>query len=71
MGCGDDVATGGVPFTPRAKKVLELSKREALSMGNNYIGTERLLLGLVREGTVWRRAFFLTQVWSLTRLGMW
>jgi len=50
VGRGDDVATGEVPFTPRAKKVLELSKREALSMGNNYIGTEHLLLGVVREG---------------------
>jgi Clp amino terminal domain, pathogenicity island component len=42
--------TGQVPFTPRAKKVLELSLREALSLGHNYIGTEHILLGLVREG---------------------
>ncbi|HLN06922.1 MAG TPA: Clp protease N-terminal domain-containing protein [Acidimicrobiales bacterium] len=42
--------TGSPPFTPRAKKVLELSLREALQMGHNYIGTEHLLLGLVREG---------------------
>jgi Clp amino terminal domain, pathogenicity island component len=41
---------GPVPFTPRAKKVLELSLREALQMGHRYIGTEHLLLGLVREG---------------------
>jgi hypothetical protein len=42
--------TGSPPFTPRAKKVLELSLREALQLGHNYIGTEHLLLGLVREG---------------------
>src|SRR6266704_4802079 len=39
-----------IPFTPRAKKVLELSLREALQLGHNYIGTEHILLGLVREG---------------------
>src|SRR6266581_2355920 len=43
------VATGQIPFTPRAKKVLELALREALSLGHNYIGTEHILLGLVRE----------------------
>jgi ATP-dependent Clp protease ATP-binding subunit ClpC len=43
-------ATGSPPFTPRAKKVLELSLREALQLDHNYIGTEHLLLGLVREG---------------------
>ena len=43
-------ATGAPPFTPRAKKVLELSLREALQLGHNYIGTEHLLLGLIREG---------------------
>jgi ATP-dependent Clp protease ATP-binding subunit ClpC len=42
--------TGSPPFTPRAKKVLELSLREALQMGHNYIGTEHMLLGLIREG---------------------
>ena len=42
--------TGSPPFTPRAKKVLELSLREALQLGHNYIGTEHVLLGLVREG---------------------
>ena len=42
--------TGSLPFTPRAKKVLELSLREALGLGHNYIGTEHMLLGLVREG---------------------
>ncbi|EQD45120.1 ATP-dependent Clp protease, partial [mine drainage metagenome] len=43
-------AAGSPPFTPRAKKVLELSLREALQLGHNYIGTEHMLLGLVREG---------------------
>ena len=42
---------GHIPFTPRAKKVLELSLREGLQMGHKYIGTEFLLLGLIREGT--------------------
>ena len=42
--------TGSPPFTPRAKKVLELSLRESLQLGHNYIGTEHILLGLVREG---------------------
>jgi ATP-dependent Clp protease ATP-binding subunit ClpC len=45
-----DTTTGSPPFTPRAKKVLELSLREALQLGHNYIGTEHLLLGLLREG---------------------
>ncbi|HET6657094.1 MAG TPA: Clp protease N-terminal domain-containing protein [Gaiellaceae bacterium] len=49
VGPGDEVATGQIPFTPRAKKVLELALREALSLGHNYIGTEHVLLGLVRE----------------------
>ncbi len=49
VGQGDEVTTGQIPFTPRAKKVLELSLREALSLGHNYIGTEHILLGLVRE----------------------
>jgi ATP-dependent Clp protease ATP-binding subunit ClpC len=49
VGQGDEVVTGQIPFTPRAKKVLELSLREALSLGHNYIGTEHILLGLVRE----------------------
>jgi ATP-dependent Clp protease ATP-binding subunit ClpC len=49
VGEGDEVTTGQIPFTPRAKKVLELSLREALSLGHNYIGTEHLLLGLARE----------------------
>ncbi|HEX5247133.1 MAG TPA: ATP-dependent Clp protease ATP-binding subunit [Gaiellaceae bacterium] len=49
VGQGDEVTTGQIPFTPRAKKVLELALREALSLGHNYIGTEHILLGLVRE----------------------
>ncbi len=49
VGQGDEMTTGQIPFTPRAKKVLELTQREALSLGHNYIGTEHILLGLVRE----------------------
>jgi hypothetical protein len=49
VGQGDEVTTGQIPFTPRAKKVLELSLREALWLGHNYVGTEHILLGLVRE----------------------
>ena len=49
VGPGEDVATGQVPFTPRAKRVLELSLREAIALGHGYIGTEHVLLGLVRE----------------------
>jgi ATP-dependent Clp protease ATP-binding subunit ClpA len=49
IGHGDEAAAGQIPFTPRAKKVLELALREALSIGHNYIGTEHILLGLVRE----------------------
>jgi ATP-dependent Clp protease ATP-binding subunit ClpA len=49
IGRGDEVVAGHVPFTPRAKKVLELALREALSLGHNFIGTEHILLGLVRE----------------------
>ncbi|PKQ15911.1 MAG: NDP-hexose 4-ketoreductase [Actinobacteria bacterium HGW-Actinobacteria-7] len=50
IGRGTFVPTGHIPFTPRAKKVLELSLREALQLGHNYIGTEHILLGLIREG---------------------
>ena len=50
IGQGQSAPTGHVPFTPRAKKVLELSLREALQFGHNYIGTEHILLGLIREG---------------------
>jgi ATP-dependent Clp protease ATP-binding subunit ClpC len=49
VGQGEAVATGQIPFTPRAKKVLELALREALSFGHNHIGTEHVLLGLARE----------------------
>jgi len=50
IGHGEAAPTGHIPFTPRAKKVLELSLREALQLGHNYIGTEHILLGLIREG---------------------
>jgi ATP-dependent Clp protease ATP-binding subunit ClpC len=50
IGQGPSAPTGHIPFTPRAKKVLELSLREALQLGHNYIGTEHILLGLIREG---------------------
>src|SRR4051794_1561504 len=50
IGEGSDPPTGHIPFTPRSKKVLELSLREALQLGDNFIGTEHILLGLVREG---------------------
>ncbi len=49
IGLGDKLTEGQVPFTPRAKKVLELSLREAMSLDHNYIGTEHILLGLARE----------------------
>jgi ATP-dependent Clp protease ATP-binding subunit ClpC len=49
VGQGDELTTGQIPFTPRAKKVMELSLREALSLNHNYIGTEHILLGIVRE----------------------
>ena len=49
-GHGEEAPTGHIPFTPRAKKVLELSLREAMALGHNYIGTEHILLGLIREG---------------------
>jgi ATP-dependent Clp protease ATP-binding subunit ClpA len=50
IGEGQAAPTGHIPFSPRAKKVLELSLREALKIGHNYIGTEHILLGLIREG---------------------
>ena len=50
IGRGVTLPSGHIPFTPRAKKVLELSLREAMQLGHNYIGTEHILLGLVREG---------------------
>jgi ATP-dependent Clp protease ATP-binding subunit ClpC len=49
VGHGDETATGQIPFTPRAKRVLELSLREALTLGHNYIGSEHILLGVVAE----------------------
>jgi ATP-dependent Clp protease ATP-binding subunit ClpC len=50
IGRGQQAPSGHIPFTPRAKKVLELSLREALQLGHNYIGTEHILLGLIHEG---------------------
>jgi ATP-dependent Clp protease ATP-binding subunit ClpA len=50
IGTGTDAPSGHIPFTPRAKKTLELSLREALALHHNYIGTEHILLGLIREG---------------------
>jgi ATP-dependent Clp protease ATP-binding subunit ClpC len=49
VGEGDEVTSGQIPFTPRAKRVLELALREALSLGHNHIGPEHILLGVVRE----------------------
>src|ERR1700730_13860067 len=51
IGRGQQAPSGHIPFTPRAKKVLELSLREAQQLGHNYIGTEHILLGLLREGS--------------------
>jgi hypothetical protein len=50
IGQGEQIPSGHIPFTPRAKKVMELSLREALQLGHDYIGTEHILLGLIREG---------------------
>jgi hypothetical protein len=50
IGHGGEVPSGHIPFTPRAKKVLEFSLREAIQLGHNHIGTEHILLGLIREG---------------------
>jgi len=50
VGRGEQVTDDAIPYTPRGKKILELALREALSLGHNYIGTEHILLGLVREG---------------------
>jgi ATP-dependent Clp protease ATP-binding subunit ClpC len=50
IGEGEHAPVGHIPFTPRAKRVLELSLRESLQLGHNYIGTEHILLGLIREG---------------------
>ncbi|HEX6194752.1 MAG TPA: Clp protease N-terminal domain-containing protein [Jiangellaceae bacterium] len=50
IGRGQDSPKGAIPFTPRAKKVLELSLREAIALGDDHIATEHILLGLIREG---------------------
>ena len=54
IGRGEQPPSGHIPFTPRAKKVLELSLRELTQLGHQYIGTEHILLGLLREGRAWR-----------------
>jgi ATP-dependent Clp protease ATP-binding subunit ClpC len=51
VGEGDELTSGQIPFTPRAKRVLELALREGLALGHNYIGTEHVLLGLARENS--------------------
>src|SRR4051795_13362650 len=51
VGEGDEGTTGQIPFTPRAKRVLELSLSEATALGHGYVGTEHLLLGMAREGS--------------------
>ena len=50
VGCGLETPSGRIPFAPRAKKVLELALRESLRLNHHYIGTEHILLGLLREG---------------------
>ena len=50
VGQGQQAPSGHIPFTPQAKEVLQLSLREAVQLGHNYIGTEHILLGLIREG---------------------
>jgi len=50
VGCGEATPRGHIPFTPQAKKVLELALREALQLGHNFLGTEHVLLGLIRDG---------------------
>ena len=61
VGVGDEVVTGRIPFTPRAKKVLELGMREAQALDNDYIGTEHLLLGIARDN-VGRRSAHLARL---------
>jgi Clp amino terminal domain, pathogenicity island component len=68
VGHGSDAPSGHIPFTPRAKKVLELSLREALALNHNYIGTEHILLGLVREGGGVAAQVLVKEGGSLTRV---
>jgi ATP-dependent Clp protease ATP-binding subunit ClpC len=65
---GTEASPGSPPFTPRSKKVLELSLREALRLGHNYIGTEHMLLGLVREGEGVASQILVARVGNLTRV---
>jgi ATP-dependent Clp protease ATP-binding subunit ClpC len=67
IGQGQMAPTGHIPFTPRAKKVLELSLREAKQLGHDYIGTEHILLGLIREGEGWPPRCW--SGWAATCLG--
>src|SRR5439155_3531973 len=60
VGAGDEPDTGQIPFTPRVKKVLELALQEALELGHDQVGTEHILLGLVREDGGWGRASCVT-----------
>jgi ATP-dependent Clp protease ATP-binding subunit ClpC len=62
VGRGSSPPTGHIPFTPRAKQVLELSLREGLKLGHNYIGTEHILLGLISEGQGVAAQILLTRV---------
>ncbi|MBO3747489.1 hypothetical protein J5X84_15535 [Streptosporangiaceae bacterium NEAU-GS5] len=68
IGRGPTSPPGHIPFTPRAKKILEFSLREALQLGHNYIGTEHILLGLVRECLAGEREAVAAQI--LTHLGV-
>ena len=71
IGQGQAAPTGHIPFTPRAKKVLELSLREALQLGHNYIGTEHILLGLLREGEGLAAKVLTDEGFDLTDLRRW
>ncbi len=62
IGRGKEAVKGHIPFTPRAKKVLELSLRQALKLGHDYIGTEHILLGLLEEGQGVAAQILMTEV---------
>ena len=69
IGRGTQAPTGHIPFTPRSKKVLELSLREALQLGSDYIGTEHILLALVREGDGVGAQVLVAPAWTSTGPG--
>lgn len=69
IGRGERKPSGHVPFTPRAKKVLELALREALQLGHSYIGPEHILLGLVRDGAASQRRSSPVPGWTTSRPG--